>query len=247
VAWWAAEAVRHGRPAALRRIPNARLVYADAASGTPMAPLDLRQAVSAEFGFAVGLDPVDRESAALVASYHREGRHDWSALARGCPRPDLLASRPWMAVAEEAIGSEIWSFLGARLPSHMIPAKVRVVDQLPLTTSGKIDRVGLAQGAPAGADLPQVTEPSGAADAGGSASQLDLVIELMSGLLDSAIEPDDDFVESGGGSLDAARLAGLLWSRWGWSITPGQVHARRRLNRLLKEDGRAECGPDGTG
>ncbi|GLY02736.1 amino acid adenylation domain-containing protein [Actinoplanes sp. NBRC 101535] len=239
VASWAADAARRGATAALRGIPNARLTPETGRSGTPIAPVDLRNAVAAWPGTAVALDPSDLDGGALLIAYHPDGRHDWAALARDCPEPDLFATRPWMAVAEEMMGSEIWSFLAARLPAHMIPARVRVVDQLPLTTSGKVDRAGLSQGPPTGTDVTGAAHALAAPNTGMRDSPLELVIELLGGLLDVPVEPDDDFLRLGGSSLDAARLAGLLWSRWGWSITPGQV-LRARTPRAV-----AGLSPDG--
>lgn len=59
-------------------------------------------------------------------------------------------------------GEDLARFLGRRLPDHMIPSHLQVVDALPLTDNGKVDRRTLkgwrpapvASGRPAGVEEP---------------------------------------------------------------------------------------------
>ncbi|MBB0243454.1 amino acid adenylation domain-containing protein [Streptomyces alkaliphilus] len=84
------------------------------------------------------------------------------------------------------------------LPAHMVPQAIVPVDDLPLTSNGKLDKAALPEppvrSAPAGA------EPETAVEA--------LVCALFAEILDvPAIHLDDDFFALGGNSLRAARLA----------------------------------------
>ncbi|WP_148090718.1 non-ribosomal peptide synthetase, partial [Rhodococcus ruber] len=87
--------------------------------------------------------------------------------------------------------AELREFAAARLPRHMVPATVTVLDALPLTSTGKIDRAALpapvvAPGTPAGYR---------------SAAE-ELVAGVVADLLGlPAVAADDDFFALGGNSL----------------------------------------------
>ncbi|MFP8907293.1 non-ribosomal peptide synthetase [Streptomyces atacamensis] len=94
------------------------------------------------------------------------------------------------------------------LPAYMVPSAVVVVDELPLTSNGKLDKDALpeppAQGAPTGA------APETAAEA--------LMCALFAEILGvPAVHLDDDFFARGGDSLRAARLATRA-RRAGWAF-----------------------------
>ncbi|MFF2505878.1 amino acid adenylation domain-containing protein [Streptomyces sp. NPDC058067] len=58
------------------------------------------------------------------------------------PRRRLVAH---VAVAEDAFpDKELTAFLRDRLPGHAVPAAVRLLDELPLTANGKVDRAALS-------------------------------------------------------------------------------------------------------
>ncbi|MGJ6966731.1 non-ribosomal peptide synthetase [Streptosporangium sp. G11] len=93
------------------------------------------------------------------------------------------------------------TWTAGRLPGYMVPGTVHVLDELPLTTAGKIDRRRLA---------------SSAARAGSRANEprdrLELeVLEAFRRVLDEPrIGPHDAFFESGGDSRLAVTLLGRL-------------------------------------
>ncbi|WP_048772056.1 non-ribosomal peptide synthetase [Rhodococcus ruber] len=96
--------------------------------------------------------------------------------------------------------AELREFAAARLPRHMVPATVTVLDALPLTSTGKIDRAALpapvvAPGTPAGYR---------------SAAE-ELVAGVVADLLGlPAVAAADDFFALGGNSLLATQLAARL-------------------------------------
>ncbi|WP_245687670.1 non-ribosomal peptide synthetase [Rhodococcus phenolicus] len=104
----------------------------------------------------------------------------------------------------------IRQYAATRLPRHMVPTTVTVLDEVPLTATGKIDRAALpvadAAATPAGDGYRTVTEH--------------LVATVVADVLGlAAVAPSDDFFALGGNSLLAtqlaARLAGIVDRRVG--------------------------------
>ncbi|ANN15967.1 non-ribosomal peptide synthetase [Amycolatopsis orientalis] len=100
---------------------------------------------------------------------------------------------------------ELASFLARRLPAHMVPSHLQVVDELPLTGNGKVDRKTLAGWRPAAT--------GDAGDEGGATPDEleDRLGALWAKALGLArIGRRDNFYERGADSLILARVAGRL-------------------------------------
>ncbi|GIG40585.1 non-ribosomal peptide synthetase [Cellulomonas phragmiteti] len=94
----------------------------------------------------------------------------------------------------------------ARLPEYMVPGQWQVLDRLPLTSNGKVDRRGLLERLPSGAAA--VVESVSAAPADDLERSL---AALWAELLERAhVGRDDDFFDLGGDSLLVARMVGRL-------------------------------------
>ncbi|MEV6558143.1 non-ribosomal peptide synthetase [Nocardia sp. NPDC051756] len=101
------------------------------------------------------------------------------------------------------------------LPSYAVPTLIRIVDALPLTANGKIDRKALAADQPT--ERPQLTtayrEPCTAMEAA--------VTTLWSDHFGIAgIGADDDFFELGGHSLLGVRITADLEREYGVAVSP---------------------------
>jgi amino acid adenylation domain-containing protein/thioester reductase-like protein len=111
--------------------------------------------------------------------------------------PSLVA---YVVLAEAAAPglAELKSFAAAALPGPMVPAAFVIMDRLPLTTNGKVDRAALPAPAP-------VTET--AAYAAPRSPQEEMICDAFADVLElPRVGIHDDFFELGGHSLLAARL-----------------------------------------
>ncbi|MEV6681883.1 amino acid adenylation domain-containing protein [Streptomyces erythrochromogenes] len=112
--------------------------------------------------------------------------------------PAQFATCPSAVVDEGAFTAELRSWLEDRLPRHMVPSGFVVLDALPLTPHGKLDRKALP--------VPQApaTNPRGRTPRTPQESVLaDLFAEVL-GI--PSVTIDDNFFELGGHSLLATRL-----------------------------------------
>jgi amino acid adenylation domain-containing protein len=103
---------------------------------------------------------------------------------------------------------EVRRTLADNLPAAVVPQRIEIVDVLPLTSSGKVDRKALAD-----RRTPAVT--------GGDADDVTTRIAriLTEALGGDQIRPQDSFVDSGGNSLQA--MAALTRLAVEFSATPG--------------------------
>ncbi|MER6623335.1 non-ribosomal peptide synthase/polyketide synthase [Streptomyces sp. NPDC000931] len=105
-------------------------------------------------------------------------------------------------VTDDADTEEIREHVARLLPAYMVPSALVVLDQLPLTGNGKVDK----------AALPEPGVVGGARRAASTPSQ-EIVCGLYSEVLGvPGIGIDDDFFQLGGHSLLAVRLVGRIRS-----------------------------------
>ncbi|MEU7576346.1 amino acid adenylation domain-containing protein [Streptomyces sp. NPDC041068] len=105
--------------------------------------------------------------------------------------------------------AELRRFAERTLPDHMVPAALVVIDEVPLTTNGKIDREALPRPG---------SGPSAAGRAPRGATE-ELLSRLFAKELGvAAVGADEDFFRLGGHSLLAARLVGRIRSATGQQL-----------------------------
>jgi acyl carrier protein len=114
---------------------------------------------------------------------------------RGIPKDAITA----VPLAPSLSASQIQSYLADLLPDYMIPRTVRILDQLPLSAVGKVDRANVVSG--------HAEEPALAPATTAKHEHVGKVIELLCeelGLPEA--EPDDNFFDLGATSLTIIRL-----------------------------------------
>ncbi|MFC6086544.1 class I SAM-dependent methyltransferase [Sphaerisporangium aureirubrum] len=121
--------------------------------------------------------------------------------------PPGLANDPLHAMRAKRLSIQIRDLARQRLPSHVVPAGVLIIDELPLSPNGEVN-------------VRQLPVPS--VDSGGSASRgtgeaaLHALFAEVLGV--EAASPDDGFFDLGGHSLLVLRLHRLIKSRLGVDI-----------------------------
>jgi thioesterase domain-containing protein/acyl carrier protein len=182
-------------------------------------------------GFRIEIGEIEASLAAHPAV--RETAADLLDTAAG---PVLAA---WVVSADpEALDRSVLRvWLRERLPEVMIPSSFTVVDALPRTVSGKLDRRALPAPARAGE--------------GGSVPPRDpielQVAVLFQEVLGAAeIGVQDSFFDLGGHSLAAVRLAGRIRETFGVTLPVASLFAAptvEALARLLREGGEIAASP----
>jgi tyrocidine synthetase-3 len=122
--------------------------------------------------------------------------------------------------------------LAAQLPAYMIPSYYVMLDKLPLTPTGKIDRKALPEpGIKMGKDY---SPPRNKIE--------EKLIDIMSGILgiSGPIGIDDNFFEIGGHSLKATRLIGLIYQAFDIEVTLARLFKTpnvRGLSHYIQKTG----------
>jgi amino acid adenylation domain-containing protein len=129
------------------------------------------------------------------------------------------------AKASSSLAREIRDYLKARIPEYMIPSDLRILDEMPLTVNGKIDRQALSTRGHA--------QPI-RGESGNRLSELEAMIgNLWARALGvTEVNPTDDFFELGGDSVIAMRLVSKLESSLGIEIPFSMVHKNPTVRSL---------------
>jgi hypothetical protein len=136
------------------------------------------------------------------------------AIAGGAIDPAWNES--WQAAAPAGgtgLAEKLNAFLAERLPAHMTPRDILLLDKLPLTANGKVDRQALP--------LPGVRRRTPVAPANATETQ---VLALWRELLNAPeLGVEDQFFEVGGNSLIAMRLLTRLQQEFAVELSIAQL------------------------
>ncbi|GAA3849312.1 hypothetical protein GCM10022243_14100 [Saccharothrix violaceirubra] len=122
---------------------------------------------------------------------------------------------------------ELRDFVGVRLPDYMVPAALVVLERLPLTNNGKLDKRALP--APTDDALARVdfVAPAGVVE--------ERIADLISELLGvDRVGAGDSFFEIGGNSILAVRLTSLIGEEFALEFTVRQVFEHPTVARLAQ-------------
>jgi amino acid adenylation domain-containing protein len=129
---------------------------------------------------------------------------------------------PTGGASREHLGGELREFLSLVLPDYMVPSTYVLLEALPRTTSGKVDRRNLPEPSATRSGKPLLV-PS---------SQMErTVAEVWREVLEiEEVRPDDNFFDLGGHSLLALKAATRLEARTGV-----RVHSRDMVFQTLRQ------------
>jgi amino acid adenylation domain-containing protein len=116
------------------------------------------------------------------------------------------------------------SFLAERLPGYMVPARIRVLPQMPLTENGKVDRQALLRSAADDQDFSALEPPRP-----GLESE---IAELWRTFLHHHAGAESSFFAIGGDSLISVRLLDLVHRNFGVRVSLRQFFARPTIRAL---------------
>ncbi|AWW43512.1 amino acid adenylation domain-containing protein [Streptomyces cadmiisoli] len=154
-------------------------------------------------GFRVELGEVE---AALLA-------HPAVAQAAAVVRADPAGGQHLVGYVVPVAGADatdVRAYLRDRVPEYLVPSAVVVLDELPLTANGKLDRGKLP--------APRTTTPSGAGRKPSTQREADLCEVFAAILALPEVGVDDNFFELGGHSLLATRLASRIRTTLGIEV-----------------------------
>ncbi|WP_156148942.1 non-ribosomal peptide synthetase [Rhodococcus sp. MEB064] len=155
-------------------------------------------------GIRVELGEVD-----AVLSMHESVRSSVTVAHRQTAGVVTLASYVVLEDGRTVDSDEIHRFAVQSLPSHMVPSSVMVLDALPMTVQGKIDRASLPQPV---IEVHEFRAPSMPVE--------EIVASVFAELLGvDRVGRDDDFFALGGNSLVATRAVARLGAALDTTVT----------------------------
>ncbi|MCK2216175.1 amino acid adenylation domain-containing protein [Actinomadura sp. ATCC 31491] len=125
-----------------------------------------------------------------------------------------------------ADAGELRAFVSGRLPKYMVPAAFVLLDRLPLTTNGKLDRRALPEPVFAGGDYVAPGTPAE-----------EVLAEVYAEVLGlDRVSAEDDFFTLGGDSIRAIQVVSRARAR-GLALSPRDVFERRTVTDLADAAG----------
>ncbi|WP_312033990.1 non-ribosomal peptide synthase/polyketide synthase [Rhodococcus sp. 3A] len=139
------------------------------------------------------------------------------------------------ASGNEVDVDDLTAFVGGALPAHMVPGSIMVLDSIPLTPAGKLDRRALPE--PVFASQTRFTAPD-------TADELAVAAAFADVLGESRIGVDDNFFALGGNSLSATQVVSRVGSAFGTRVSVRTLFDNPTVRQLVSAV--ATSGPDAS-
>ena len=139
----------------------------------------------------------------------------------------------WVVLAPGAELADLESYVVSKLPAHMVPLAYTVLDHLPTTANGKIDRAELLRQVEVSADQQRAETTAELSDLESTVAEV-----WQSVLGPGPVDLSRSFFDVGGDSIRAVTIVGQLKAR-GYHVTVQDVFRQRTvadLARVLEPD-----------
>jgi amino acid adenylation domain-containing protein len=125
------------------------------------------------------------------------------------------------------LASELQTFLREKLPDYMVPATYVILEAMPLTANGKVDRQA----------LPEPPEPSSSSREGRlEHTNLEQMRELVVGVLGQAgLDAEANLLESGANSIDMIRIVNRIDEVFGFRPRIGDLYRDPTIAGLTRK------------
>ncbi|RAL12731.1 acetyl-CoA synthetase-like protein [Aspergillus homomorphus CBS 101889] len=150
---------------------------------------------------------------------------------------DIVSGTPEAQACARELAASCKHQLSAAMPSYMIPNAYLIVDSIPATTSGKVDRGKLRQAARSISkeELLQSHQVNRRAPVTPEELKLHSLIAQVLSWDEKSFGMDDNFIQLGGDSISAMRLAALAREQ-GLALTVKDILMHDRIADLLASD-----------
>jgi amino acid adenylation domain-containing protein/thioester reductase-like protein len=190
-------------------------------------------------GFRVELEGVEQEIAATDGVYAAACLHEKSAEGVGSDHMGAFVAPEDGSSVEQ---QELIGKMQDRLPYYMVPDEVHVLDEMPLNSRGKVDRVALAD-----EHLKSRSTKPSERPVNGDENTVDKVAKIIEGILGlDGLGPDDSVIALGLSSIQVARFLGLVKQEFGKMLSIKDLYTTPRIGSLaeyLDKNETANYGP----
>jgi len=184
--------------------------------------IDAIQVSAIRFPATQSTEPIDRNTLRRQLGLVE---HEFGTFDR-CTSPRCFTNRPLKRRRTLQLIQDLKRELQLRLPSYMIPSAFVLVEKLPLTIQGKLDRNALPP--------PPTQRQSIAVSAARPVNDTQqTLVQIWEDLLEIApIGIDDDFFELGGHSMLAVRMVALVQHRTGKTLPLSALFRKPTIEQL---------------
>lgn len=167
-----------------------------------------------------------REAVVVPQLHPTQGTVLVAYLVPGTPGPDVVSLRP---------------YLRAKLPEHMVPWTCVLLERVPMTANGKLDRAALPE--------PEWTQREAVAESVPALDPLERTLaEIWREVLGvTAVGLHDDFFDLGGHSLSVTQVVSRVRARLGCDVTVRalfEASTVAQLAALLRSQGGSHAGAE---